>query len=185
MLCASASASSLSTAPYEMPSQKRLLLIIFSIFILELHHNCSKAFTCLADQALKRMAKTSYAACSILIQSNETCFGWCNVGASFTYLSRLKRIPGLLYLTKFWVAKIYHKWWGAIQGDEVPQQALYTDTWRFVIPEVYFRCPGCPMALNATVTAAPKTRIDPSHGVLTSGALPESPCDFYFHAHDC
>ena len=56
-----------------------------------------------------------------------------------------------------------------MQGDDVPKQALYTDTWRFVIPEVYFKCPGCPMALNATVTTAPETLVDPAIGVVSKG----------------
>lgn len=56
-----------------------------------------------------------------------------------------------------------------IQGDDVPKQALYTDTWRFVIPEVYIRCPGCPMALNATVTTAPETTFDPAVGIVSQG----------------
>ena len=57
-----------------------------------------------------------------------------------------------------------------VQGDDVPQQALYTDTWRFVIPAVYARCPSCPMALNASVTAAPRTTFDPARGIISSGA---------------
>lgn len=56
-----------------------------------------------------------------------------------------------------------------LQGDDVPQQALYTDSWRFVIPAVYASCPGCPMALNATVTAAPHTRFVPARGITSSG----------------
>ena len=65
-----------------------------------------------------------------------------------------------------------------LQGDDVPQQALYTDTWRFVIPEVYIRCPGCPMALNATVTSAPVTSFDSSEGIQTEGI----PCKTSFPA---
>lgn len=61
-----------------------------------------------------------------------------------------------------------------MQGDEIPQQALYTDTWRFVIPEVYIRCPGCPMGLNATVTSAPQTTFDPASGIISQGRQEKS-----------
>lgn len=57
------------------------------------------------------------------------------------------------------------------QGDDAPKRALYTDTWRLVIPAVYNKCPSCPMALNATVSTAPHTAIQPGLGMVTTGAL--------------
>lgn len=56
-----------------------------------------------------------------------------------------------------------------MQGDDLPEKVLFTETWRLVIPALYNRCPDCMLALDASVTAPPVTYFDATRGITSSG----------------
>ena len=56
-----------------------------------------------------------------------------------------------------------------LQGDEVPNKVLFTDTWLLIIPQLVWYYPGREMGMLAHVTAPPDTVIRAAQGVSSSG----------------